>query len=131
VTDQDDYSPDSLRFWLTGKCPRCRWSMLESAVEGGTGSLSGSGSGRGGRLGLANLKADMEHAADQLPLFWSVTTVIYRKQHRESALQSRRSMASAFETHLGDLEHPDHAVALSDALWRMAVSLGWMEGKAA
>lgn len=126
--EQSDYSPERIRYWLSGRCSRgCRWAMLESAVEGGTGA-SGFGSGRGDRFGLANLKADLEHAADQLPAHWQSTALIYDKQHRpRRALAQRRQMASTTPDDQREYEHPVPSVALENALWRMARCLGWSD----
>lgn len=121
-----DYSPDQIRFWLAGRCSRgCRWAMLESAVEGGTG-CSGMGSGRGERMGLAHLKADLERAADQLPLHWQATRRIYAKQHRYSVWFARWTMADS-PTEGPDQEPLELPAAIDLAIWRMAQSLGWSE----
>jgi hypothetical protein len=147
MNPDNPYSPDAIRFWLGGaKCPRCRWAMLESAREGATG-CTGMGSGRGDRLALILLKADLERAADSLPTHWQSTELIFRRQHRYSALVARRtqhmalgateSMNPSESTHSATLgrirehESPIPSKALEDAIWRMAVFLGWQEGQAA
>lgn len=84
MTEDDAYSPEAIRFWLSGRCSRgCRWAMLESAIEGGTG-CAGMGSGHGDRFGLAHIKADLERSADNLPIYWQATRIIFVKQHREA-----------------------------------------------
>lgn len=128
----DDFSPEQIAFWLRGsscRAGRCNWAMLESAAEGGSGS-SGMGSGRGERMGLVHLKADMERAADQLPLYWQVTRLIFSRQHRYSVWLARWNMAGS-PTSGAEHEHPELNAALDLAIWRMAVSLGWQEGIAA
>jgi hypothetical protein len=122
----DEYSPEAIRFWLTGRCPRCRWAMLESAVEGGTGA-SGMGSGRGKRLSLVLIKADLERAADSLPLYWQSTEFIFRRQHRAESLYKARRTTMAIPEHLRDAEHPVPSVALDNAIWAMSRFLGWAE----
>jgi hypothetical protein len=103
--------------------------MLESAVEGGTG-CSGMGSGRGNRLSLALLKADLERAADQLPIYWHATRVIFSKQHRYSTWLTRWHMAGDPTTG-PDQEPLELPAAVDLAIWRMSVTLGWQEGVAA
>jgi hypothetical protein len=123
----EDYSPEQIRFWLSGNCSRgCRWSMLESACEGGTGA-TGLGSGRGNRQGLSHLKADLEHAADQLPAHWQSTALIYSKQHRSQALKQRRQTAPPLKDSQLVPEHPVPSQALENSLIRMARSLGWAD----
>src|SRR5207302_1685462 len=78
-----DYTPDTVRWWVL------HWSMLISATEGGTGA-SGKGSGRGGRFSLVCLKADLERAADQLPLYWQSTEYVFIRQRRANSLYERR-----------------------------------------
>jgi hypothetical protein len=127
-----EYSPDQISYWLAGgRCTegRCNWTMLESAVEGGTGA-SGMGSGRGERMGLANLKADLERAADALPLYWQVTRTIFSRQHRYSVWHDRWTEAGSPETG-PEYEQELTAVAFDDAIYRMSWSLGWREGMAA
>lgn len=127
IDDLTAYSPEAIRFWLSGRCSRgCRWAMLESAVEGGTGG-SGNGAGRGNRLSLALMKADLERAADSLPIYWQSTGLIFSKQHRYALYQARRQ---SFSVPLDQREHesPIPSKALDDAIWRMSVSLGWQEG---
>lgn len=126
---ESDYSPERIVYWLTARdCARgrCNWAMLESAVEGGTGA-TGMGAGRGERFGLAHLKADMERAADDLPIFWTVTRVIFSRQHRYSVWLARWSMAG--KPTLDD--PPSLPAALELACWRMAESLGWQSSAAA
>lgn len=123
----DEYSPAQIRYWLAGRCPQCRWSMLESAVEGGVSS-GASGAGRGERFGLAHLKADLEHAADQLPLHWQSTAFVFSRQHRFSALTQRRQRTPPVVGDWRESEHPVPSQALDDAIWRMARSLGWIPG---
>lgn len=100
--------------------------MLTSAVEGGVSSAA-SGSGHGERFGLAHLKADLELAADHLPLHWQSTALIFSKQHRASTLTQRRQTTSPIPDDLREPEHPVPSQALEDAIWRMARTLGWSE----
>lgn len=104
--------------------------MLESAVQGGSGS-SGTGSGRGERFGLAHLKADLETAADQLPLHWQATAWVFSRQHRYSVLVARRRAQSVTLEAIEPDEHPVPSVALDNVYFQMARSLGWQEGQAA
>src|SRR5438477_6528853 len=123
--DREDYSPDHIRYWLSGgRCARgqCNWAMLESAVEGGTGS-AGLGSGRGERFGLTNLKADMETAADRLPLHWQATRLVFSRQHRYSVWLARWQAAGK-PTDNTDQEPADLPAAFELAIWRMARTLG-------
>jgi len=125
----EDYAPEQIAFWHAGgHCVqgRCNWAMLESAVQGGSGA-SGHGSGRGERFGLVHLKADLEHAADQLPMSWTATRVIFSRQHRYSVWLARWRMLSnpALD------EPPNLPAALETAFARMARSLGWQEDQAA
>lgn len=132
MTENDafDYSPTAIAFWLAGRCSRgCRWAMLESAVEGGTG-CSGMGSGRGERMGLAHLKADLERAADRLPLYWQATRRIFSRQHRYSVWHDRWLLAGSPETG-PDQEPLELPAAVELAIWRMAQSLGWAQDQAA
>jgi hypothetical protein len=98
--------------------------MLESAVEGGSGA-SGLGSGKGDRLGLVLLKADLERAADSLPLYWQSTEFVFIRQHRAPALYARRHATPEMPVEQRIAEHPVPSVALEGAIWRMAAFLGW------
>ena len=101
----DEYSPDSIHLDLV------HWPELQAAAEGGTGSLNGRGAGRGERLGLITRIADLEQAADQLPLYWSGTLEVFRMQRRQREWGRRRLV----------LED----VSFDAALAHMARSLGW------
>jgi hypothetical protein len=100
--------------------------MLESAVEGGVSS-GAHGAGRGERFGLMHLKSDLESAADQLPAHWQSTELIYRKQHRTTALARRRQAERPANDADLVAEHPVPSQALENALFAMARSLGWSE----
>lgn len=127
MTEDDAYSPEAIRFWLSGRCSRgCRWAMLESAVEGGTG-CTGMGSGHGDRFGLAHIKADLERSADSLPIYWQATRIIFAKQHREAAY-SRRRQACSPDVSQREYESPIPSQAIETAIWRMSCFLGWQEG---
>lgn len=82
------------------------------------------GSGRGERFGMAHLKADLERAADQLPIAWRSTRLIFSRQHRYSVWLARWAMAGSPAT---SDEHESELLptAVEDAVWRMARSLGW------
>jgi hypothetical protein len=105
TAEADDYSPDQIRYWLA------HWRELQVAAEGGTGSLNGGGGGQRKRLDVACLLADLERAADQLPLQWSATLEVFRSQGRQRVWAQRR---------LG-LED----TSLEVAIQAMARSLGW------
>lgn len=124
-----EYSPEAISFWLSGRCAHgCHWAMLESAVEGGTGA-TGHGAGRGDRFGLAHLKADLESAADTLPVYWQATRLIFSKQHRYSVWLARWHMAGDSTTG-PDQEALELPRAVEDAVYRMAQALGWQNGDA-
>ena len=105
--DVDDYSPEKIEYYLE------HWDELQSAAEGGTGSLSGGGSGRGDRLALASLLADLERAADELPPHWTGTLEVFRLQARW-----RRPVA---------LARPVEEISVHTAIAHMARRLGWSE----
>jgi hypothetical protein len=123
---EQDYSPEQLRYWPSGRCPACRWAMLASAAEGGT-QASGAGAGRGERQGLSHLKADMERAADSLPLHWQTTALVFRKQHRTDTLTARRRNHPHDAHAIHEEEHPAPTQALDNTLWRMALFLGYQQ----
>ena len=103
---EEDFSPERVRWYLE------HWDQLASSAEGGTGSLAGHGAGRGDRLTLACLIADLEAAADKLPLDWRATAEVYKLQHRGRIWVQRRLQ-------LDDRHSVDSAIAA------MARSLGW------
>ena len=105
---REDYSPDRIRWALS------HWQDLQEAAEGGTGSLAGQGGGNGNRLGLADLLADLEAAADQLPLDWKPTLQVFLAQGRGSTWRMRRLRMN-----------DDHS--LDEVIYRMARGLGWEE----
>jgi len=124
VESLDEFSPEQIRFWLSGRCSRgCRWAMLESAVEGGAGQPGG-GHGGGRRLNYADYKADLERAADHLPLYWQATRTIFSKQHRYSVWLARWTMAGSPQDG-PDQESLELPAAVEYAIWRMARYLGW------
>ena len=104
VEDAQDYSPEKIEYWLT------HWGELQAAAEGGTGA-TGNGAGRGDRLALACMLADLERAADELPLHWTSTLQIFRLQSRARVWSQRR------------LTLED--VGVETAIARMARTLGW------
>lgn len=106
IDEAEDYSPEKIKEYLR------RWPELVASAEGGTGSLNGNGAGRGGRLSLVVLVADLEYAADRLPKEWSATRAVFRMQARvcPPALDGRVSLAER---------------SLDAAIRRMAVILGW------
>lgn len=103
----DDYTPEKIEYYLA------HWGELQSAAEGGTGGLNGSGGGGRDRLGLACLLADLERAADDLPSHWSGTLQIFRYQARSRIWAQRRLVLEEVDIHT--------------AVLRMARSLGWSE----
>lgn len=105
VEADQDYSPEKIEYYLS------HWAELQEAAEGGTGSLAGGGGGRGDRLALACLLADLERAADDLPLYWKGTLEIFKLQARARVWSQRRL----------NLED----ISLHTAVLRMARSLGW------
>ena len=107
VDVDEDYSPEKIEYYLS------HWSELQEAAEGGTGSLGGRGGGRQDRLALACLIADLERAADDLPLYWSGTLQVFRLQARARVWSQRRLQ----------LEE----IGLQAAIHRMARALGWKQ----
>lgn len=103
-----DYSPEKIEYYLR------HWGELQSAAEGGTGSLSGGGGGRGDRLALACLLADLERAADELPLHWTGTLEVLRLQARWK--RPRPVPAQPLEE-----------ISVHTAITHMARRLGWSE----
>lgn len=104
-----DYTPEKIRYYLG------HWEDLKSIAEGATGSIAGSGRGNAGdRKALAVLLADVESAADALPLDWDCTLQIYRLQSRGRVWAKRRLNLD-----------PNHS--LDEAILRMARHLGWRE----
>lgn len=79
----EDYSPEKIEQYLR------HWQELLAGAEGGTGS-NGQGAGRGDRLALVTLVADLEQAADALPLNWSATLQVFRFQMRARIWATRR-----------------------------------------
>jgi hypothetical protein len=102
----EDYTPDKIRFYLE------HWRDLSAAAEGGTGSLAGRGAGGGNRMSLVALLADVERAADQLPLWWEPTMRVFRLQGRGRIWADRRIRLDDNHT-------------LDEAIYRMARFLGW------
>lgn len=90
--------------------------MLVSACEGGTGSTS-HGAGRGDRATLSCIRADLEHAADQLPLHWATTAKIFKIQQRWKIYIARCAQAGHRG---GEIEQP-----VGVCCERMARTLGW------
>jgi hypothetical protein len=114
-----DYSPESILFWLK------HWPMLISATEGGTCS-NGLGAGRGKRQNLSDLKADLELAADKLPIHWQSTEYVFYRQRRAQLLRDRRQATRALPPDQLEHESPIPSKALDDACWKMARALGWI-----
>lgn len=125
ASDQE-YSPDTIASWLSGRCPNCRWSFLESSVEGGAG-CPGGGHGNGSRQILVDFKTDLERAADHLPIYWQATKRIFSKQHRYSVWLARWTMAGS-PTDGPDQEPIELNAAFELAVWKMARTLGWEDG---
>ena len=107
MSEADDYTPERIRYYLE------HWAQLREQAEGGTGSLMGYGGGSHKRLSVVTLLADLEQAADQLPLQWSSTLLVFRAQGRARIWATRRL----------NLEER----SLDSAIVRMARSLGWSE----
>lgn len=107
----EDYSPEKIEQYLR------HWRELLAGAEGGTGS-NGRGAGRGDRLALVALVADLEQAADALPLEWSATRVVFWYQQRAQEWSSRRPTPGRFM-----LED----VPVERALEAMARYLGWLQ----
>lgn len=108
--EPDAYSPEVIEYWLR------HWPQLASAAEGGSGG-SGVGAGRGGRFAMVCIKADLEAAADSLPLNWSTTARIFKIQRRWKQYLARCEQAGPRG---GEIEQP-----LVVCYWRMAEFLGW------
>lgn len=104
--ETEDYTPEKIREYLR------RWPELVASAEGGTGSLNGNGAGRGDRLGLVAMVADLEYAADRLPPEWAATRAVFRMQER------------AAPPYAGALVGVDDR-PLDAAVRRMAATLGW------
>jgi|SRR5215471_20327841 len=116
TAEAEEYCPENIREVLE------RWREWEAGAEGGTGpSLDGKGGKGRSRLDIAAYLADLERAADQLPLEWLATLKVYRAQGRRQAWADRRKV-SRLPVKLNDYYTVD------DCLWRMARFLGWSEG---
>ena len=107
---ETEYSPEMVGYWLN------HWHELVSASEGGAGG-AGIGAGRGGRFSLVCLKADLEAAADHLPLNWSSTARIFKRQRRWRVYLERCAQAGPRG---GEIEQP-----IDVCYYRMAEYLGW------
>ena len=101
----DEYSPEEITYWLS------HWPELQSAAEGGTGTLNGHGGGSGKRHNLVLVLADLEAAADKLPLDWTSTLEIFRMQNRLAVWRRRRLQMTS--------------MSVDQAVYRMAQALGW------
>lgn len=102
----EDYSPAQIRTHLR------RWKELRAVAEGSTGSLAMPGGGRADRTEVADLLADLEQAANSLPLEWAGTLEVFRLQERAREWGMRRLMLNE----QFDLER---------AIQFMSRSLGW------
>ena len=113
ITAVDDYTPEIVEHHLR------HWQELAAAAEGGTGTLNGGGAGRGGRMALVCMVADLERAADKLPINWTTTHAVYVLQGRLKAWHKRVEDAGG----LGAIAMQHRAV--EHAAEHMARVLGW------
>jgi hypothetical protein len=102
----EDYSPSHIREHLR------RWRELQAIAEGATGSLASTGGGHADRTEVADVIADLERAADGLPLDWRGTLEVFRLQERAREWGRRRLVL-------------DDSIDLERAIEFMAHSLGW------
>jgi hypothetical protein len=113
----DEYSPVVVEYFLK------HWRQLEDACRGvSAANYSGSRGGRHGRITLIAIKADLERAADELPLHWTSTLYIFKLQGRWKVYLERRA-----EAHLPAGTTP--GLDFEQCCERMAKSLGWMGEK--
>lgn len=110
----DAYTPEQVEQHLR------HWEELVSAAEGGTGTLNGRGAGGGGRkrMTLVAVKADLERAADTLPLGWLSTGYVFSLQQRGAVWRARLRGAGGPSVIVED-------VPMRVAYEHMAHSLGW------
>lgn len=120
-SDLDCYPPEVIRHWLRGS----NWRQLAEMAEGTGGGQGYSGGGGKGRLTFAIVRADLERAADQLPLYWQSTEYIFHVQSRSACLRQRRLTAGPVADDQREQEHPVPSAALEQAIYRMARTLGW------
>ena len=120
TTNPDVYTVDTVMFWLSGG----RWEMLVSATQGGVSSGARGGGNGLGRMGLVALKADLEQAADSLPIYWRSTSKIYKLQWRWNEYISRRGA-------VGRVNDPEPDPGIDLAMLRMAGFLNGLADRAA
>lgn len=111
IDDAEDYAPEMIEQYLLG------WNQLVSAAEGGSGHIPGYTSGGKDRLGIACLVADLERAADKLPIEWASTREVFRLQLRRREYNERIEG----DNNRIDQTHRD----LFEACQWMARALGW------
>lgn len=105
-----EYAPELCDYWLRN------WEALTSAAQGGTGA-SGQGSGRGDRLALVCMQADLERATDLAFVdrwHWRSVQRIYELQRRPLPCRTGQAQEPAMS-----------ACAWWLAMSRIAAQLGW------
>jgi hypothetical protein len=112
--EAEEYCPDNIRLVLD------RWREWESGAEGATGQVLGGGGHGRHRLDIAMYLADLERAADALPLEWASTLRVFRAQGRQQVWADRRK-GCKLPIRL------DEYYTVEDCIWRMARFLGWSE----
>jgi hypothetical protein len=110
------YSPGVIRFWL-GREGR----EILYGTPGAVSQRYEAVRSRGDRLSIICIKADLERAADSLPLHWRTTSRIFRLQRRwgEYLEKCRNKERGGLFEQMSDTDAFDEAVEL------MARSLGW------
>lgn len=92
----------------------------------------GGGSGGDSRLGPIGLIADLERAADTLPIPWESTRRIFAAQGRTQIYEIRRAAHNIFPLRLSDTEAEPtddrgRPRSRGEAYRRMAIALGWKQ----
>jgi hypothetical protein len=114
-----DYSPDVVRHYIL------HWHELAEMAQGtSNGMFARSTGGSGGRTTFAIIIADLEHAADCLPIYWQSTEFIFRRQRRRQVYATRRQLFQVPEEQR-QYESPIPSQALDASVYRMALALGW------
>jgi len=127
--DCDEYSPEVIRFWLTGSRNaqtgeyELHWQMLEAQIRGLASGIPSSGADP---RALSNLKADLELATDKALapiLHWQAVARIYKRQSRWVDYLNRRTQFVYHDSL--DTEPRYRAIAEFVCFERMARWLGW------
>ncbi len=120
LDEANEYSPEVVQFWLTGG----RWRLLTSGAERLGVNVDRAFGTAGNGTTLPVIKADLETAADRLPLLWRSTAWVFRKQERWRVYLDRRA-AFAGGPRPQEREPADPVIARAACFERMAAALGW------